>query len=279
VNPPDVLTLDTEGTEYEILEGAVQLLEHDVVCVVTEVAFLPFREGQKLYGDVARYLLERGFLPISIRQHVPEMALYRAPVGLRGRGIETIADAIFLKDPALVASGGSGQETATKLRKLAIAALAVGQLEYALDSLKRARDAGVPDIDNPPAYWSFLDLLERCAADVESRFLPTPGARTAGPTNLARGTGEGNGQRIVSLETIKAPVKRFFAQRPQLWGALLPKIASAVQVWRGATFFLQRHLGSRSPVEQLLANYGFAELSEYVRLLRLTQAPWASRQF
>jgi FkbM family methyltransferase len=273
VNPPDVLTMDAEGAEYEILEGAEALLKREIVCVVSEVSFLPIREGQKLYGDISGLLSRKGFIPVQIKQHPSEMSFYRAPVGLRGRGIQVFADVVFLKDPESAVADWAGPDAAIKLRKLAIAAVTFGQLEYALDCLKRAREVGLPNLSAPPLYWTFLDALEERAASVPPRFLPVPGS-----IQLNRSTPGANVQRLGDTGgggiTTRGRIKNFLVGYPNIKSAIIRGLAFLIHARRRLVFLAHMRLGARTPIEKLLAQYGFVDLSEEVRLLRIQQSPW-----
>lgn len=56
----DYLKVDVEGTEYEVLAGAADLLAR-VGVVRVEVCFIPFRIGQRLFSDVDLLLRRQGF--------------------------------------------------------------------------------------------------------------------------------------------------------------------------------------------------------------------------
>jgi FkbM family methyltransferase len=56
----DYLKIDVEGSEYEVLEGAADLLPSTGVIFV-EVCFIPFRQGQRLFSDVDLLLRDYGF--------------------------------------------------------------------------------------------------------------------------------------------------------------------------------------------------------------------------
>ncbi|MGH9086443.1 MAG: FkbM family methyltransferase [Acidimicrobiales bacterium] len=57
----DVLKLDTQGSELGVLQGAERTLA-SVQLLEIEVEFNPIYEGQPLFGDVDRFLRDRGFL-------------------------------------------------------------------------------------------------------------------------------------------------------------------------------------------------------------------------
>jgi FkbM family methyltransferase len=64
--PIDLLKLDTQGSELDILKGAMATLT-DVVLVMSEVCFNPFYEEQPLFGDVDRWLRGRGFELLALQ--------------------------------------------------------------------------------------------------------------------------------------------------------------------------------------------------------------------
>ena len=61
VPPPDFLSIDTQGSEYEILQGAKETLRLSTLALVVEVEFHPIYKDQKLFGDVANLLSDQGF--------------------------------------------------------------------------------------------------------------------------------------------------------------------------------------------------------------------------
>jgi len=77
----DFVKLDTQGSELDILRGAKRALK-SVSIVQTEVEFNPMYEGQPLFGDVDRFLRDRGF----VLWHLDNMSHHRqhgVRVGLR----------------------------------------------------------------------------------------------------------------------------------------------------------------------------------------------------
>ncbi len=278
VAPPDILTLDTEGTEFEILKGASRTIDQELVCIVTEASILPIRKGQMLLGDLLASLSEQKFIPIRIQPHSSELSLYRFPVGLRGEGIQAISDVVFLRDLDSAMNTWSGQKLAVKLRKLALAAIAYGQLEYALECLSRARLVGLPEVDVAPRYWQFLDKLERCSAAVPACYPPIAGAKLAASAALkeVRQAPEVIGRKAPSLlRTLKGALKSFLMRNPGLFAKIVWAFTFGKQLWARASLFLTRCFASSSTVEKVLREYGFIELSKLVRSRRLEQSPWS----
>jgi FkbM family methyltransferase len=61
----DVVKVDTQGSELDVLRGAVRSLDN-VVAVETEVEFNRMYEGQPLFGDLDRFLRDHGFVLWSL---------------------------------------------------------------------------------------------------------------------------------------------------------------------------------------------------------------------
>src|SRR3989344_4423423 len=95
--PPDILSIDTQGTEYEILEGGVETLKEDTLAVIAEVWFHEIYKGQKLFGDVSALLHTHGFVFVKFTKDFFDFSPYRYPIGLRGDGLQSSTDALFLK--------------------------------------------------------------------------------------------------------------------------------------------------------------------------------------
>lgn len=56
----DYLKIDVEGSEFEVLDGAGDLL-NSVGVIKVEVCFIPFRKGQKIFSEVDLLLRKYGF--------------------------------------------------------------------------------------------------------------------------------------------------------------------------------------------------------------------------
>lgn len=67
----DLLKIDVEGNSYEVLEGFGNMLWF-VKCIHVECEHEPVWKGQKLYADVEKLLIGKGFIPISIRIGFPQ---------------------------------------------------------------------------------------------------------------------------------------------------------------------------------------------------------------
>lgn len=64
---PDLIKLDTQGTELDILKGLTLRQFDSVLAVEVEVEFLEFYIGQPLFFDVNKFMEENGFELIDLR--------------------------------------------------------------------------------------------------------------------------------------------------------------------------------------------------------------------
>lgn len=71
IDAVDLLKIDVEGFSYEVLEGFGDTLDI-VKCIHVECEHEPVWKGQKLYPDVERLLIEKGFIPVSMRIGFPQ---------------------------------------------------------------------------------------------------------------------------------------------------------------------------------------------------------------
>lgn len=58
---PDVVKIDTQGTELNILKGSVNLLKKSIFAVESEVEFLPLYEDQPLFTQVHEFMSDNNF--------------------------------------------------------------------------------------------------------------------------------------------------------------------------------------------------------------------------
>ena len=161
--PPDYLSLDTQGTELEILVGGSETLNRHALAVVAEIGFAPTYENHPMFSEVAGFLLERGFRLASLevfdaQARTPD----RIPIGFRGAGFVDSGEALFLRDPGHVRDHLGDPDLG--LMKLAVIAFMHGfpHMTYSIVKqlgrapiarlLRRARTA--------PAYLRFLGAFE-----------------------------------------------------------------------------------------------------------------------
>ena len=129
---PHFLSMDVQGAEYDILEGASKALRDDLVGVVSEVEFCEMYEDQKLFMDQYTLLKKHQF---SLFDLYNIEYWYSGPI--LDKGALTVAEALFLRDfryfiikdkePALLLSN---------LSKLAIVAYYFDRSSYAFEIME-----------------------------------------------------------------------------------------------------------------------------------------------
>ena len=91
LKPPDMLKLDTQGSELDILRRSTATLR-SAHLVEVEVEFTEMYEGQPQFHDVAGFFAERGYELLYLnRQFSQRKEIYGGPA----RGQITFADALF----------------------------------------------------------------------------------------------------------------------------------------------------------------------------------------
>lgn len=89
---PDVIKLDTQGTELSILKGAGKCLELASL-VEVEVEFVPLYKGQPLFPEIMNLMADHGFECIFLNRVFQQRKAYK---GL-AKGQLIFADAVFAK--------------------------------------------------------------------------------------------------------------------------------------------------------------------------------------
>lgn len=247
--PVDWIAMDTQGAEYEILTGAEESCATTLVGFSAEVEFHPLYEGQKLFGDIAALAARHGFHLAHLTPH-PAGSFRRAGFGWRGEGLTVAGDALFLR--SVTAVRDTHPDPALGLRKLAFASLCHGNIEHALDALLATADIP-PPAGSAPSWLRFLDrvmalyrqetpIFPVAFTDVYSleeslaRFAPGCRDQNDDPDRTAR---------------------RFFSHTdPDRFARALPMLLSS----------------RRTPFEALLADHGFAGVSDTVRRKRQAAA-------
>ena len=145
---PDVLKIDTQGSELQVIDGARGVLAGSVVLAEVEVSFLERYRAQPLFDDIVTTMRALGFELIELhrlKRYRAKNVLGIANVGLGGgqrAGRIAYGDAIFLRTEAdLVARGGA------TLLKAILALVAYGKPDLAA----RLLESGRATLDAPVA--------------------------------------------------------------------------------------------------------------------------------
>ncbi|MEZ5931159.1 MAG: FkbM family methyltransferase [Alphaproteobacteria bacterium] len=139
---PVYMKIDVEGFELEILKGAEQLLDSSLLALRSEVAFLPTRQHQPDFGELAGYLRRFHLMPMGFLY----LASWRSLTGVKhprkvkgpipySRGQMVHGDVLFLRDPASLDDGSEAGVKASL--RLAFLALLYDYVDVAHDIFKR----------------------------------------------------------------------------------------------------------------------------------------------
>jgi FkbM family methyltransferase len=108
IEPPDMLKLDTQGSELSILRGGVRTLEGAGLLEI-EVEFFPMYTGQPLFAEVDQFLRKAGFELLYLnRNFLQRKACYK---GL-ARGQLMFADALYGRNISDVTASWSTERAA-----------------------------------------------------------------------------------------------------------------------------------------------------------------------
>jgi FkbM family methyltransferase len=212
VPAPDFLSIDTQGAELEILQGAPRLLAGRILAVQLEVEFQPLYEGQPLFGDLCRLLDRCGYDLADVRIFAKKHPI-RGKQGFRGEGYVTDGEALFLKRPDAIEPEREAPR-ALQLNKLAFIATVFGRFECAqrcfeapgFEPLASSRTASGSD----PAHLAFIARLAEAVARLPERSVPVFSGRFSSAQSRARFSAHG-GASSSALRRRLAGI-RFLAQ-------------------------------------------------------------------
>ena len=77
---PQLMKLDTQGSELDILAGAKATIKHTDI-IVTEVAVSPYNRGAPTFNDYIKFLVDLEYVPIGLEQiHTVDNTLVQVDV-------------------------------------------------------------------------------------------------------------------------------------------------------------------------------------------------------
>ncbi len=254
---PDFLSVDTQGFELEILEGAKRAMSESVLGVVSEVEMLPMYQGQPLFSDILGHMTRSGFIFAGLTAQF-DVSPHRVPIGLRARGFPGFGDALFLRDERTLTEERFGANRLyVMLNKLAFIAVCFELIEYALQVIDRIRqlrprvDDEVLSMLKESEYSKFLGDLETAAKYQAERYPPIHAvpndARVSGDTRTS----------WYDRHHKRALKRAAFRLLPQ-------KALRAVRKLLDRPFF-----SNYTAFETILVNSGFTEATKLVRQRRV----------
>jgi FkbM family methyltransferase len=130
------LKLDVEGSEFELLKGAIEKIRSSVLGVRSEVLFAPVYTGAPLFGDIHRLLLDEGLelLNLDYTGAGNKAGRFTQP-GRYGKLLSSDAVWVVGNDRLFSAKG---KRLAEDIIRLAIFLMLNGATDLAIDILDRA---------------------------------------------------------------------------------------------------------------------------------------------
>lgn len=150
---PDFLSLDTQGSELEILNGSIESID-STLGILLETEFVEFYKQQPCYDEVYQFMKSQGFQFIKFTD-LQEQKLYRYPMELRSQGFTTDGDALFLRLPSQL--NKPSLDNYSSYYKLAYIYISFNMLEPALECLKIINSKW--GLQEKAGYYSFLNGL------------------------------------------------------------------------------------------------------------------------
>jgi FkbM family methyltransferase len=170
---PDFLSLDTQGSEFEILTGAIKTVRGNVLAIMTEFAFAEAYKNQKTFPALHTWLQDEGFelFEMTMQNYAPA----RAKLGARGKAVPLFGDALYVRRLDSLPPGDQN-ETTLRLYKLAAIAAWFGHVEYSLEALEMTQinlDSELESAMSNLSYFQFLTEMRAAAAKMNFDVLPT----------------------------------------------------------------------------------------------------------
>lgn len=137
----DFIKLDTQGSELDILKGALRSLQ-GLFGIEVEVEFTPLYQGQPLFRDVDAFVDAHGFTLVDLRRAFWKRKNFMDYVG---RGQLIFGDALYLRRTDIflnMITPMDMQERLAKIAKAVMVCMVYRLPDYALDLLDKALAKG-----------------------------------------------------------------------------------------------------------------------------------------
>ena len=158
----DFLKLDTEGSEFDILQGAKKQLQENILGVRCEVSFDYIFDGMPLFSTVHDFMLSQGFYLLNL-DYDGRGDYQNDFVKISDKyGILTASDAVWMKRPTHLLERPRCLSAGTEARVMKYAAFCInnGACDVALDILLKARHEQGMNFDalKDTRLYKFLDI-------------------------------------------------------------------------------------------------------------------------
>jgi len=265
---PDILSLDTQGNEYEILQGAHNILNSNVLAVHCEVEFYPLYKNQKLFPDIFNLLSSQHFQFIEFT-NLGTLSPFRGPIDNRGRSFTAYGDALFFKSfSQLKETIPNPSELYIAGHKLCLIATFYGQVEFAMHILNQLNrlpcDTNTTAEFRKQNYYIFLDKLHN-EANKSNNLYPKSFSEIPTPSR----------EKVPSVSRKK--IKNLLAKYPSILNTIRYLLHSPKKI----NYFFSRLTKTKilffSPFEKIFIEYGLMKIAKIIRKNRIDQGVFASQ--
>jgi len=242
----DFLSLDVQGAEYDILQGAGVLLKQNCIGIQLEVEFVKLYENQRTFSDINQFLEHNGFELIEMGS-LGRCAPITLPIGFRGIEQPLYAEAVYIKkidhlhnDPSL-------------LLKAALFALIYNKLGLCCHFLERAFQAGWKSDSRNAEHAAYLTLLSELWELYNGhKHIKLPSIAQLYSHKDFQTYYQNGGNTSQQEKENRDPLKNYLAH-------LLPEVEALYKT-------------EHTPLEKMLKKYALEELAETVQKNRLREA-------
>ncbi|MDB0003575.1 FkbM family methyltransferase, partial [Alphaproteobacteria bacterium] len=132
---PNILSLDTQGTELSILKNSTKILEETIV-IQLEFNFINFYNNQNKNYDILKFLETYGFELIEF-QDIKRGARVNSKINFRGNGQYVGSDVFFIKKPSFIINSKLNNEKKIELlKKIMFLSIIYKQFEFSLHAFE-----------------------------------------------------------------------------------------------------------------------------------------------
>jgi FkbM family methyltransferase len=134
IEPSDLISLDTQGSEYEILKGMNKNLINQIVGIKIEISFVQVYKNSKIFADIDKLLTKKNFFLAELNTYNDKLPYsnklkIRISKFLRGRFLPLQGEALYLLRPESLSI--KKKNSSHKLKKLAFCLIAYGFTDMA----------------------------------------------------------------------------------------------------------------------------------------------------
>jgi len=149
IEAPNFLSIDTQGSEYDVLLSAERIIKNNILAINCEINFSELYLNSKLFNEIHLFLTKNDFFLVNIETF--NIGYHRIPNKFRGKGIPLQGEVLYLKDPNKIINDLSKK---SNLLKLAFIAISFGYTEF---SYKILDENFSKEIDFNLDYEKFLN--------------------------------------------------------------------------------------------------------------------------